>query len=39
MDVWVGPVVHKTIRRFYMYWFGSPPPGGVMGLIWTSVDF
>ena len=23
MNVWVGPVVHKSILRFYMCWLGS----------------
>ena len=38
MNVWVGPVVHKSILKFTCAVF-SPPPHGVMSVIWTSGYF
>ena len=39
IDVWVGPVVHKSILRFLHLLFFFTPPGGVLGVIWTSGYF
>ena len=40
IDVWVGPVVHKSILRFYIIMlFFHATPGGVFDVIWTSSYF
>ena len=39
IDVWVGPVVYKSILLFYILHVFSAPPGGVLGVIWNSSYF